>query len=211
MDALITINKVSSDMGISSRTLRYWESAGLFKSIRDTQSGWRMYDDYTLQCIRITNFLRRLDFSIRDIKDVMERKTIDSCVGVEPEDEAYGVVQEWLDNTSLNGTARIFGFNVEPHPSAENPGYGFGYCATIPEGVDISAPLYEMRLPGGTYALVPDDGGGPETGWNKVRELCDDCEWGWTWDGDRNPGLEEHIYLAEGGPIIHILFPVKKK
>ena len=75
---LIAINKVSAEMGISSRTLRYWEEAGLFKSIRDTQSGWRMYDDYALQCIRVTNFLRRLDISIRDIKKVIEDKTVDS-------------------------------------------------------------------------------------------------------------------------------------
>ena len=301
---LIAINKASAGMGISSRTLRYWEAAGLFKSVRDAQSGWRMYDDYALQCIRITCLLRRLDISVRDIKKVMDDRTVDSLchvlkkqlnkldqmgsdlgmlravildvlatiegesllslplledmlvpvtlerkkhviskynggftmenvktkydeiklvkmaparavafshVGIEPEDEAYGAVQEWLDKNNLNGTARIFGFNVEPYPTDENPGYGFGFCATIPEGAEISAPLYEMRLPGGTYALMPDDGGGPEAGWKKVIELCNDSEWGWTWDGDRDPGLEEHIYLAEGGPIINIMFPVKRR
>ena len=148
---------------------------------------------------------------IKLVKMAPVRTVAFSCVGVEPEDEAYGEVQKWLDKNNLNGTARIFGFNVEPYPTAENPAYGFGFCATIPEGVEISVPLYEMRLSGGTYALVPDDGSGPEAGWKKVRELVKDDEWGWMWDSDRNPGLEEHIYLAEGGPIINILFPVKKK
>ena len=306
---MTAINKVTIETGISSRTLRYWEAAGLFVSSRDAQSGWRTYDDYALQCIKITNLLRHLDISISDIKKIMEDKTVDSlrrvlnkrlsfinkaksdlnllkiiiseilamieteaesrlilpllenslkkglipvtverkkhvikkskgdyamsdlknkniklvkmaparavafsCVGVEPEDEAYGKVQEWLDKNELNGTARIFGFNTEPYPSAENPKYGFGYCATIPEGVEITAPLYEMRLSGGVYALIPDDGGGPETGWKKVHELLNDNDWTWTQDKDREPcGLEEHIYLEEGGPIINILFAVKKK
>jgi len=301
---LVSINKVSANMGISSRTLRYWEAAGLFKSFRDTQSGWRMYNDYALQCIRVTNLLRRLDLSISDIKQVIEnenaaflcnvlkkrlstlnkahldldmlktaiseiinmienksaltlpilenmllpvalerkkhiitkiqggflmenikskhdevkliklpaaRAAAFSCVGVEPEDKAYGTVKEWLDKNKLNGTARIFGFNVEPYPSDESAAYGFGYCATIPEGVEISEPLYEMKLPGGIYAVVSDYEGDPSYGWKKVFELCKDEEWGWVYDDDRNPGLEEHIERAEGGVIIPILFPVKKK
>jgi DNA-binding transcriptional MerR regulator len=68
MVGLITINKVALNMGIRSRTLRYWEAMGLFTSVRDSQSGWRTYDDHTLQCIRITDLLRKLDFSIRDTK-----------------------------------------------------------------------------------------------------------------------------------------------
>ena len=70
MGVKVTINKVSADMGISSRTLRYWEAAGLFKSVRDPQSGWRTYDQYTLQCIRVTDLLRRLDISVNNIKKV---------------------------------------------------------------------------------------------------------------------------------------------
>jgi len=300
----VPISKVSANMGISSRTLRYWEAAGLFKSFRDAQSGWRMYDDYALQCIRVTNLLRRLDLSISDIKQVIENENIEflcsvlkkrlstlnkahldldmlraaiseiidmvenksaltlpilenmllpvalerkkhiitkmqgaflmenlkgkhdevkliklpaaraaafSWVGIEPEDKAYGTVKDWLDENKLHGTARIFGFNVEPYPSDESSAYGFGYCATIPEGVEIAAPLYEMKLPGGIYAVVSDYEGDPSYGWKKVFELCKDDEWEWEYDDDRNPGLEEHIEGAEGGVIIPILFPVKRK
>ena len=78
MDELIAINKVSMEYNISSRTLRYWEEAGLFTSTRDAQSGWRMYDDYALQCIRITNLLRHFDFSINEIKEIIEKQTVDS-------------------------------------------------------------------------------------------------------------------------------------
>ena len=132
------------------------------------------------------------------------------CVGTEPEDEAYGVVKDWIVKNNLEGTMRIFGFNTEPYPSGDNP-YGFGYCATIPEGIAISEPLYEMRLPGGLYAVMPDEGD-LETSWKKVHELRGNKEWEWTWDNDRNLCLEEHIDCERtSGPLIPILFPVKKK
>jgi DNA-binding transcriptional MerR regulator len=304
MNELVTINKVSSSLGISSRTLRYWESAGLFRSIRDAQSGWRMYDYYALQCIQITDLLRRLDFSIKDIKEVMERKTVGSLCDVlkkqlrrldnartdlderkeaiselimmleaessltlyslenilvpvalerkkyvvsklkggfsmknvkskfdevlyvnmaparavafnavssqDPEDKAYIPVKEWIDKNNLQGTARIFLFNVEPYPSEDNPEYGMGCCATIPEGVKIPEQLYEMRLPGGTYAVISEYEGDPSYGWKKIQALLDDKDWEWEYDEGRYPGLEEHIEREGGGFHIPILFPVRK-
>jgi len=304
MSELMTISNVSSVMGISSRTLRYWESAGLFKSVRGAQSGWRMYDECALQCIRITNLLRHFDFSISEIKEIMERKTVESlcnvlkkqlnkldktrsdldtrreaiselisileiettltlsslenillpvalerkkhiiskiqggflmerttskfdevryvdleparavafsCVGREPEDEAHAVVKEWIDKNNLQGTARVYAFNVEPYPSEENPEYGMGFCATIPEGIEIPAPLYEMRLPGGVYAVISEYKGDPSYGWKKMEELLNDAEWEWEYDMDRHPGLEEHIRREGGGFIIPVMLPVKKK
>ena len=304
---LTGINKVSVDLGISSRTLRYWEAAGLFKSIRDVQSGWRMYDEHALQCIRVTDLLRRLDLSIRDIKEVIDNKTVDplchilqkrlsrlektrsdlemlkatisemialiktnppltlpslenilypvvlerkkhvvaklqggfsmenvkgkyedvqivkmaptrtvafSCVDTEPEDKAFFPVKDWIVANGLEGTMRMFGFNTEPYPTDDNPAYGFGFCATIPEGIDIPKPLYEMTLPGGLYAVIAGSayGGDPSYGWKKVHDLCSDNEWEWKYDETRL-GLEEHIDRADGKGafIIPILFPVKKR
>ena len=300
MDILIAINKVSMDMGITSRTLRYWEAAGLFESVRDIQSGWRMYDEHALQYIRVVDLLRRLDLSIRDIKEILDNRTVDSlchvlqkrlsslekinadietlktviseiiavikaeppltlpilenillpvvlerkkhvitntqggfsvenvkgkhdevqiikmaparmaafsCIGTEPEDEAYGAVKDWIVAKGLEGTMRIFGFNTEPWPNGDNP-YGFGYCATIPEGVDIPTPLYEMRLSGGLYAVIPDSGD-LSLSWKKVHELFKDDEWEWKHDSSREPCLEEHIE-SDRGVIITILIPVEK-
>jgi hypothetical protein len=134
-----------------------------------------------------------------------------SCTGKEPEDKAYFTVKEWIDKNNLQGTARIYLFNVEPYPTDENPEYGMGCCATIPEGVEIPEPLYEMNLPGGTYAVVSEYEGDPSFGWRKMQELLDDKDWAWEYDGDRSPGLEEHIERAGGGFIIPVMLPVKKK
>lgn len=301
---LTTINKVSAAMNLTSRTLRYWEKAGLFESRRDPDSGWRLYDEQALQCIRLTDMLRRLDVSVQDIRTIIKsgsaqelsrilQKQLDklnhldkdirkrqeaisglvrtlhahteisltsletllvpidvsrnkhelhqlkeelkmesmevrnrsfrlvekypmrtaafSCVGVEPEDEAMGKVLAWVEQNRLLGTMHLFGFNTEPYPSETSPAYGFGFCASVPEGVPIPEPLYEWSLPGGTYAQldVPEDTN-PALGWQKVRTFLDEGEW--EYDMSRHPGLEEHFKRADhNGYRISILVPVRKK
>lgn len=76
MNRSVAINKLSEQMGLTSRTLRHWESEGLFKSERDTSSGWRVYDENALLCIRITAILRRMDIPIKDIQTVLGNKSL---------------------------------------------------------------------------------------------------------------------------------------
>ena len=306
MDELLAINKVSAALGISSRALRYWEDAGLFRSTRDPQSGWRTYDADALQCIRLTDLLRRLDIPVRDIRQVMEKRTADtvrdvlgrklsalertgaelalqrgvllellaairagvalslpslegilapvvaqqsrpgpekmkelttvnrldttiasiriielapmrtaafSTVGAEPEDAACAPVLQWVTEQKLLGTMRLFGFNVEPYPSEASPEYGFGYCATVPEGISIPEPLYEWRLPGGVYAaLETPPGGDPSRTWGQFKELMDCGKWEWEYDRSRHPGLEEHVRRGDGeGYRIAVTLPVKRR
>lgn len=306
MTKLLPINQVSTLTSVTSRTLRHWENAGLFKATRDPQSGWRLYDSNARQCIRITDLLRRLDVPIKDIKEVITNKTTDalkevlgkqlekldtihadllirkqsitaiiemldaepiltldsienillpsalerkkhtitkiqgglemenmkskygevqfvnlpsmrtaaySYVGVEPEDKASAPVLAWIKEKNLEGTMRLFGFNTEPYPTENSPEYGFGYCASIPEGIEIPAPLYEMRLPGGTYVVISEYEGDPSFGWKKAHSLLADDKFEWEYDNSRNPGLEEHIARGDGKDFyyIPILIPVKKR
>ncbi|MDD5936523.1 MAG: MerR family transcriptional regulator, partial [Clostridiales bacterium] len=39
---------MSEQMGLTSRTLRFWESEHLFTSDRDVDSGWRTYDEHAI-------------------------------------------------------------------------------------------------------------------------------------------------------------------
>ena len=78
MNELIPIHKLSAQTGLTSRTLRHWESEGLFHSKRDMYSDWRIYDENAVLCIRITACLRQLDIPIKDIKTVLDKKTFDS-------------------------------------------------------------------------------------------------------------------------------------
>jgi DNA-binding transcriptional MerR regulator len=303
------IHVVTTELNITSRTLRYWEAAGLFKSRRDPASGRRMYDGDAMFCIRITDFLRRLDLPIKDIGVVLKARTAESLhavlqkqldklenieadvtlrkeaikslqtlvaekenfrlvsleeiglpipleslsrkrnsiakvqgglgmeqmkskygdvmfikmspmrtiaytyEGIEPEEAARTPILNFMKENKLEGTMRLFGFNVDPYPTEENPGYyGFGYCATVPEDVKIVEPFFEMNLPGGIYAVISQYEGDPSFGWQKAEQMLNDAEFMWEYDVARHPGLEEHIALAEGAPYrVLILLPLKKK
>lgn len=304
MDEFKSISKVTAETGISSRTLRYWEEAGLVKSLRDVQSGWRIYNEKATRRIAIIEVLRRLGLPVSDIGEVLEGKSADallralrkqqlklqnmtadvrlraeaitelidtienepsydlsaleglmlpgeltrkknkietiekgltmenmkskygdikfvqlpkmraaaySCVGVEPEDKASAPVIKWIRESGLEGTMRLYGFNTEPYPTENSPEYGFGFCASIPEGVDIPEPLQEMRLPGGTYMVISEYEGDPSFGWKKAQEVFQSEGFEWAYDESRHPGLEEHNERPEGGYNISIVLPVKKK
>jgi DNA-binding transcriptional MerR regulator/DNA gyrase inhibitor GyrI len=77
MNNLVAIHKLSAQLGLTSRTLRHWESEELFCSIRDNDSGWRFYDENAVLCIRIISLLRKFDVPIIEIKTVMDNKTFD--------------------------------------------------------------------------------------------------------------------------------------
>lgn len=77
MNKPITINKLSQQIGLTSRTLRHWESEGLFESERDIASGWRSYDEKAILRIKITALLRQLDISIKEIRIIFDSNTLE--------------------------------------------------------------------------------------------------------------------------------------
>lgn len=112
------------------------------------------------------------------------------AVGVSPEDEAIRPVLEWIKLAGLMGTVRLFGGNVKPMPKKEGQPYGYGMCATIPDGIPVPEHLKEMTLPGGVFAMMAatDDIAGS---WKALmRGLAADGKYG----SDRSRlCLEEHI------------------
>ena len=306
MNLPVSINKLSLELGLTSRTLRHWESEGLFKSIRDQESGWRVYNEETVLCIKITAALRKLDISLKDIKTILDTKTLkifqsiikkqlyllnqsskevlqrkklldnllaylermeeckigsslseldtmintalqsnhydkeednwminnevsgnlsfitlppmrmvyNTAIGSSPEDEAMAPVLEWLETANLMGTARLFGGNVKPFPSSTNLQYGYGICASIPEGIEIPGHLNEMRFSGGLYAILPssDDIYGS---WQLLLKYLSHNN---KYEADHQSRLclEEHIRndnpKGEGNQfILNLLEPVRKK
>lgn len=98
MNKQISINKMSEQMGLTSRTLRFWESEHLFTSDRDVDSGWRTYDEHAILCIKITAFLRKMGVSIRKIKKVIEDMSMDAL---------YHVISEELENLDADAKVMI--------------------------------------------------------------------------------------------------------
>ena len=71
MEGLISIGQLSSDMGISIRTIRYYEEVGIFKPAKTTDSNYRYYGPAEIEKLGIIIFLRKIGFSLQDIKTVL--------------------------------------------------------------------------------------------------------------------------------------------
>lgn len=71
MEGLISIGQLSSDMGISIRTIRYYEEVGIFKPALTADSNYRYYGPEEIEKLGIIIFLKKIGFSLQDIKTVL--------------------------------------------------------------------------------------------------------------------------------------------
>ena len=72
-----TISQVAKLTGISTRTLQYYDEIGLLKPSEVTPSGYRMYDDDTLQELQQILFFKELGFQLKEIKEILQRPDFD--------------------------------------------------------------------------------------------------------------------------------------
>lgn len=69
----IGVDAVVRELGITSRTLRYYEEIGLLTPVARTPGGHRLYDQSAIE--RLKNVIRlkeNLGFSLQEIRNVME-------------------------------------------------------------------------------------------------------------------------------------------
>ncbi|WDV47410.1 MerR family transcriptional regulator [Clostridiaceae bacterium M8S5] len=79
---LIKITKLSKELDISSRSLRYYEEVGLIKSIRIKYEKYRYYDTDTVERLKQILILRKMQISIKDIIKIYESKDMSIVVKV---------------------------------------------------------------------------------------------------------------------------------
>ena len=66
------IGKVATELGISRRTLRYYEAKGLLPNPSRTPSGYRIYDSRTAFRIRFIRNAKSLGLSLKEIQAILE-------------------------------------------------------------------------------------------------------------------------------------------
>ncbi|MDK2808886.1 MAG: hypothetical protein PWP24_1623 [Clostridiales bacterium] len=66
------INEVAKRTGITVRTLHYYDEIGLLPPSEITEAGYRLYDDTSLETLQQILFFRELEFSLQEIKSIME-------------------------------------------------------------------------------------------------------------------------------------------
>lgn len=66
-----TVKQVSDMAGVSVRTLQYYHKIGLLNPTAVTKAGYRLYDDQALEQLQEILFFKELDFSLKDIKGII--------------------------------------------------------------------------------------------------------------------------------------------
>jgi DNA-binding transcriptional MerR regulator len=82
MNELAKIKDVSARYAVTARTLRYYEDMGLLSSIRDKDSGHRMYDGQAVTRLRQILILRRMGISVKNLKRIFNASDADVLLDV---------------------------------------------------------------------------------------------------------------------------------
>lgn len=109
-------------------------------------------------------------------------------IGADPEDHASEMLKSFVKSSDLmrvKPDARVFGFN-HPNPREGQSEYGYEFWVTIPEDMEVPAPLTKQRFPGGLYAA------------HAIR-MGDFHEWGWLWEWVKTSDKYEDGGVDDGG------------
>lgn len=147
-------------------------------------------------------------------------------VGPDPENHAGSMIADFVRENRLwekGCSLRLYGFN-HPNPPPEGGEYGYEFWVTIPEDMEVPAPLTKRHFPGGTYAAhCIQMGNFHEWQW-LFGWAYESPEWEINGSGtpeDMYGCLEEHLNYydhiqetPEGEPEVQqldLLIPVKKR
>lgn len=76
---MMTVKQVSLLTGVSVRTLQFYDEINLFKPTQITEAGYRLYDDAALENLQQILFFKELDFTLKEIKAIMENPGFDKA------------------------------------------------------------------------------------------------------------------------------------
>lgn len=83
---------------MSIRTLQYYDKIGLLKPSEHTGSGYRLYDDATLERLQQILLFKELEFSLKEIKTIIDAPDFDRKKALEQQIELLIMKKEHLEN-----------------------------------------------------------------------------------------------------------------
>ena len=103
---MMTVNEVSKLTGVNIRTLQYYDIIGLLKPIEYTESGYRLYDDTSLERLQQILLFKELEFPLKEIKKIIDAPNFDRNKALEQQIE-YGN-EKAIYRKTVNGLFYIF-------------------------------------------------------------------------------------------------------
>ncbi len=116
---LIKITDLTNQLGLSSRSLRYYEQVGLIKSVRSDTEKYRYYNSQNIERLKQIMVLRKMQIPIKDILRIYESEDMSTVVDafvsrihaiddeVNALSELRSVVNEFLQAMIENGVTKI--------------------------------------------------------------------------------------------------------
>lgn len=116
---LIKITDLTAQLGLSSRSLRYYEQVGLIQSVRSDFEKYRYYDAENIERLKQIMVLRKMQIPIKDIIRIYESKDMSTVVevfvdridAIDEETNALAelkrIVSEFLQTMIQNGITKI--------------------------------------------------------------------------------------------------------
>lgn len=98
---MMTVNEVSKLTGVSIRTLQYYDKIGLLHPAEYTGSGYRMYDDASLERLQQILLFKELEFPLKEIKEIINSSDFDRNKALEQQITLLEMKKEHLENLIL--------------------------------------------------------------------------------------------------------------
>ena len=178
------INEVSKSIGVSKRTLQYYDEIGLLSPSEYTESGYRLYDDMAVEKLWRILLLREMKYPLKDIKMIMDDPDFDMRNSMEKQIEILTKEKERLEN--LIGYANIIKMTgIIPLNFEEYGDITFDEFIedskktwnmnTFTEDADRENKLFDYELMKKAQRLAEEYLKQPEKGWNEdeINSIAD--------------------------------------
>ena len=118
-EGFMTVGELAKKMGVTIRTLQYYDKEGLLSPSAESEGGRRLYTDKDLVLLHQILSLKSLGFSLKDIKsrlislktpddvakalteqaDVLRKKYADIIVNLQMKNDSYSLIKRFDDDT----------------------------------------------------------------------------------------------------------------
>lgn len=95
---MMTVHEVSKISGVSIRALHHYHNIGLLPATEVTEAGYRLYDDTALERLHHILLFKELEFSLKEIKDILDSPDFDRNRALEQQIHLLELRKEHLQN-----------------------------------------------------------------------------------------------------------------
>jgi DNA-binding transcriptional MerR regulator len=86
---LLQIGEVADRVGLSLRTLRYYEEVGLLAPAQRTEGGFRLYTDEHVERLALIRRLKSLGFTVGETRELLEARDALRRDGADPDERFF--------------------------------------------------------------------------------------------------------------------------